>query len=81
MGCVQKVNTSLTQELECLKRGTRLTLDFKYGVFIRLIGVIFLLLMSNAVLLLLIFPIILFGYPLIIWKFGTLNKSILMFNR
>ena len=73
----KKVNTSLTQELECLKCGTRLTLDFKYGVYIRLIGVIFLLLMSNAVLRLLIFLIILFGYPLIIWKFGTLDKSVL----
>lgn len=73
----KKVNTSLTQELECLKCGTRLTLDFKYGVYIRLIGVIILLLMSNAVLRLLIFLIILFGYPLIIWKFGTLNKSVL----
>lgn len=75
--CLKKVNTSLTQELECLKCGTRLTLDFKYGVYIRLIGVIILLLMSNTVLRLLIFLIILFGYPLIIWKFGTLDKSVL----
>jgi CXXC-20-CXXC protein len=73
----KKVNTSLTQELKCLKCGTRLTLDLKYGVYIRLIGVIILLLVSDTVLRLLIFLIILFVYPLIIWKFGTLNKSIL----
>lgn len=73
----KKVNTSLTQELKCLKCGRRLKLDLKYGVYIRLIGVIILLLVSDTVLRLLIFLIILFVYPLIIWKFGTLNKSIL----
>lgn len=73
----KKVNTSLIQELKCLKCGTRLTLDLKYGVYIRLIGVIILLLVSDAVLRLLIFLIILFVYPLIIWKFGTINKSVL----
>lgn len=73
----KKVNTSLTQELKCLKCETRLTLDLKYGVYIRLIGVIILLLVTDAVLRFLIFLIILFVYPFIIWKFGTLNKSIL----
>ena len=73
----KNVNTSLTRELKCNNCGTRLTPDLKYGVYIRLIGVIILLLVSDTVLRLLIFLIILFVYPLIIWKFGTLNKSIL----
>jgi CXXC-20-CXXC protein len=73
----KKVNTSLTQELKCLKCGKRLTLDLRYGVYIRLTGVIVLLLMPNTVLRLLIFLIILFVYPLIVWKFGTLNKSVI----
>lgn len=73
----KNVNTSLTHELKCLECGKRLTLDLKYGVYIRLIGVIILFLAPNTVLRLLIFLIILFVYPLIIWKFGTLNKSVL----
>lgn len=73
----KNVNTSLTEEIKCFKCGKALTLDLKYGVYIRLIGVIVLLLVPNTVLRLLVFLIILFGYPLIIWRFGILNKSII----
>ena len=73
----KNVNTSLTEEIKCFKCGKVFTLDIKFGVYNRLIGVIVLLLMPNIVLRLLVFLIILFGYPLIIWRFGTLNKSII----
>lgn len=73
----KNVNTSLTEEIKCFKCSKALTLDLKYGVYIRLIGVIVLLLVPNTVLRLLVFLIILFGYPLIIWRFGILNKSII----
>ena len=73
----KKVNTSFTQELKCIKCGTRFTLDLKYGVFIRSIGVFIFFLAPNAILRLLIFLSILFVYPLILWKFGTLKKSVI----
>ena len=73
----KNVNTSLTQELKCIECGTRLSLDLKYSAFIYLIGVFVFFLAPNAVLRLLIFLIILFVYPLIVWKFGTLKKSVI----
>ncbi len=73
----KNVNTSLTQELKCIKCGTRITLDLKYGVYIRSIGVFIFFLAPDAILRLLIFLIILFVYPLILWKFGTLKKSVI----
>ena len=73
----KKVNTSFTQELKCIKCGTRFTLDLKYGVFIRSIGVFIFFLAPNAILRLLIFLSILFVYSLILWKFGTLKKSVI----
>jgi len=63
--------------LKCIKCGTRLTLDLKYGVFIHFIGVFIFFLTTNAILRLLIFLSILFVYPLILWKFGTLKKSVI----
>ena len=73
----KNVNTSLTRELKCNNCGTRLTLDLKYGVFIRSIGIFIFFLAPDAILRLLIFLIILFVYPLILWKFGTLKKSVI----
>lgn len=73
----KNVNTSLTQELKCIKCGTRLTLHLRYGVYIRLIGCMFFLIVPNAILRLLSFLIILFVYPLVVWKFGTLNKIVI----
>ena len=73
----KNVNTSLTQELKCINCGTRLTLHLRYGVYIRSIGVFIFFLAPNAILRLLTFLIILFVYPLIVWKFGTLKKSII----
>jgi hypothetical protein len=71
------VNISLNRELKCIKCGTRLSLDLKYGVFIRSLGVFIFFLAPDAILRLLIFLIILFVYPLILWKFGTLKKSVI----
>ena len=71
----KNVNTSLTEEIKCFKCGKVFALDLKYGVYIRLIGVIVPLLVPNTVLRLLVFLIILFGYPLLstyyleIWNF------------
>ena len=73
----KNVNTSLTRELKCNNCGTRLSLDLKYGVFIRSIGIFIFFLAPDAILRLLIFLIILFVYPLILWKFGTLKKSVI----
>ena len=73
----KNVNTSFTQELKCNNCGTRLTLDLKYGVSIRSIGVFIFFLAPNAILRLLIFLSILFVYPLILWKFGTLKRSVI----
>lgn len=73
----KNVNTSFTQELKCNNCGTRLTLDLKYGVFIRSIGIFIFFLTPDAILRLLIFLMILFVYPLILWKFGTLKKSVI----
>ena len=73
----KNVNTSFTQELKCIKCGTLFTLDLKYGVFIRSIGVFIFFLAPNAILRLLIFLSILFVYPLILWKFGTLKRSVI----
>ena len=73
----KSVNTSFTRELKCNNCGTRLTLDLKYGVFIRSIGIFIFFLAPDAILRLLIFLIILFVYPLILWKFGTLKKSVI----
>lgn len=73
----KNVNTSLTRELKCSNCGTRLTLDLKYGVFIRSIGIFIFFLAPDAILRLLIFLMILFVYPLILWKFGTLKKSVI----
>lgn len=73
----KNVNTSLTRELKCNNCGTRLSLDLKYGVFIRSLGVFIFFLAPDAILRLLTFLIILFVYPLILWKFGTLKKSVI----
>jgi energy-converting hydrogenase Eha subunit E len=73
----KNVNTSFTQELKCNNCGTRLTLDLKYGVSIRSIGVFIFFLAPNTILRLLIFLSILFVYPLILWKFGTLKRSVI----
>ena len=73
----KNVNTSFTRELKCSNCGTRLTLDLKYGVFIRSIGIFIFFLAPDAILRLLIFLMILFVYPLILWKFGTLKKSVI----
>lgn len=73
----KNVNTSLIRELKCNNCGTRLTLDLKYGVFIRSIGIFIFFLAPDAILRLLIFLCILFVYPLILWKFGMLKKSVI----
>ena len=73
----KNMNTSLNQELKCTKCGTRFSFDLKYGVFIRSLGVFIFFLASDAILRLLIFLMILFVYPLILWKFGTLKKSVI----
>lgn len=78
--CLKNVNTSLTEEIKCFECGKVFTLDIKSGVYNRFIGVIVLLLMTNIFYdywSFLSFNLVNHCYPLIIWRFGTLNKSII----